>query len=132
MDKTTRYAISAAILTAADLMWILFYMGPKYKTLVKKIQGSDLEANMASIVGAYVLMIVGLFVFVLPRSVDTGSALRWGLLFGLVVYGIFDLTNGGIFSRWNFRLALLDMAWGSFVYAAAALTFDFLTKRYQR
>ena len=132
MDKTTRYAISAAILTAADLMWILFYMGPKYKTLVKKIQGSDLEANMASIVGAYVLMIVGVFVFVLPRSVDTGSALRWGLLFGLVVYGIFDLTNDGIFSRWNFRLALLDMAWGSFVYAAAALTFVFLTKRYQR
>ena len=40
-------------------------------------------------------------------------------LIGLLVYGTYDLTNMATLRHWSLRLALVDIAWGTLVSAAA-------------
>ena len=41
--------------------------------------------------------------------------------FGLVGYGVYDLTNQATLKTWPLALTLVDMAWGAFLTGLAAL-----------
>lgn len=106
-----------------DLVWVAFMMRPKYAKLVKHIQnGRQVEFRPAFGILAYALMVLGLVVFVIP-SLETSTrstrAIR-GALFGLIVYGVYNATCATSFDRWPMDIFLLDIAWGSGVYALAA------------
>jgi uncharacterized membrane protein len=76
----------------------------------------------------YVLVVVGIAAFVTPRVVASGGGLvaaaSWGALFGLVVYGAWDLTNYSVMRDWPLAIVAADMAWGAVVCAvtSAAIT----------
>jgi uncharacterized membrane protein len=40
------------------------------------------------------------------------QAFGWGALFGLVTYGIYDLTNRAILEKWSLRMTIADILWG--------------------
>ena len=39
---------STLILLILDIIWIYFFMGPRYTTQIKQIQGSKMEVNKLS------------------------------------------------------------------------------------
>jgi uncharacterized membrane protein len=49
---------------------------------------------------------------VLPRSGTWYMALVWGAVMGLVVYGVYDLTNLSTILGWPIKFVLVDMSWG--------------------
>ena len=57
---------------------------------------------------------------VLPALASGGwqRAARLGALLGLVAYGTYDLSNWATLQGWSAALALMDMAWGTFLTAA--------------
>ena len=63
----------------------------------------------------YLLIPLGIVLFALPR-VDPAhqviSSLGWGALFGLVMYGVYDLTNMATLERWPARMVWVDICWG--------------------
>ena len=50
------------------------------------------------------------------RAVDpanlAASSLLWGGLFGLVVYGVYDMTNMATLDNWPVRMVWGDVCWG--------------------
>ena len=66
----------------------------------------------------YLLLPLGIVLFALPR-VDPAnlavSSLAWGGLFGLVVYGVYDMTNMATLERWPARMVFVDICWGCFL-----------------
>lgn len=69
---------------------------------------------------AYVLLAAVLCVFAVPGRKPAAAAAR-GALLGLVIYGVFDLTNLAVFGRgYGLSLAAMDVGWGVFVMGAAA------------
>ena len=54
-----------------------------------------------------------------PRPDAMGEAVLRAALIGLLVYGTYDLTNMATLRHWSLRLALVDIAWGMLVSAAA-------------
>ena len=115
--------IATLVLLLADFLWIGLYMGKQYQTQVLSIQGSNMKANPVFIVLAYLLMVVGLNVFVLPnirKGHELEDSLKYGLTFGIVLYGVYDFTSGAVLSKWNKKLAMVDVLWGGFVYFIAA------------
>jgi uncharacterized membrane protein len=72
----------------------------------------------------YLLLPLGIVLFALPR-VDpehlAASSLAWGALFGLVVYGVYDMTNMSTLERWSVRMVWIDICWGCFLCAATNL-----------
>ena len=122
--------ISSFLLLALDLIWLKGYMGNEYRKMIRKIQGSDMQVNTNYAIMSYALMIIGLNVFVIPninRDNLMMDSLKYGFLFGIVLYGVYDFTIGAVLKGWNFKLALIDVLWGGIVYFLASyLTFKIL------
>lgn len=63
----------------------------------------------------YPLGMVWLVILPSLRANSSRMAASGGAMLGLTAYGTFDLTALTIIEGWTWGLALLDMAWGTFV-----------------
>jgi uncharacterized membrane protein len=69
----------------------------------------------------YLLYVVGILVFVSGgREATFQSALLYGALFGLFCYATFELTSLSILKHWTWRVAAVDVGWGSLMTAVSA------------
>jgi uncharacterized membrane protein len=65
--------------------------------------------------------VVGILVFVSGgREATFQSALLYGALFGLFCYATFELTSLSILKHWTWRVAAVDVGWGSLMTAVSA------------
>jgi uncharacterized membrane protein len=99
-----------------------------YASYISKIQNSPLDPKVLPAFLAYLLMILGL-VFIVFDSIKKDPSenilylsFRYGWVFGLVVYGVYNATNYAIFKNYSIKMALIDTLWGSFVYFFATLS----------
>jgi uncharacterized membrane protein len=79
---------------------------------------------MTAAVLFYVLYIVGICLFAIAPALRGNSwptALFMGAAFGFFAYMTYDLTNMATLKVWPQHLAMIDIAWGTFVTGAAAL-----------
>ncbi len=122
--------VSSVLLLVLDLIWLKGYMGNEYKKMIRKIQGSDMRVNTIYAILSYALMIIGLNVFVIPNINKDNllfDSLKYGFLFGIILYGVYDFTIGAVLKDWNLNLAIVDVLWGGIVYFLATyLTFKIL------
>ena len=115
--------IATLVLLILDFLWIGLYMGKQYQTQIAVIQGFKMKPILFQALAAYILMVIGLNLFVLPnirKGHELEDSLKYGLTFGIVLYGVYDFTIGAVLKKWNMSLALVDIAWGGFVYFIAA------------
>ncbi len=73
------------------------------------------RAPLGAAILVYLLIPAGMVLFVRPllgTNVPAWHAFGWGALYGLVLYGVYDLTNLATLDRWTVRLTLADIAWG--------------------
>jgi uncharacterized membrane protein len=121
---------STLILLILDYLWLTTYMSPRYKTMIKTIQGTEMKPNMIYAVLSYFLMVVGLNHFVLPnidfKNVNVKDCLKYGFLFGIVLYGVYDFTCATVIQKWDIKLALVDILWGGIVYFLSCYLLKFL------
>jgi uncharacterized membrane protein len=69
----------------------------------------------------YLLYVAGILIFVSGSAAATSSStLLYGALFGLFCYATFDLTSLALLKHWSWRVAAVDIAWGSFVTALSS------------
>ena len=119
--------ISSLFLFIFDIIWITFYMKNQYKILIKNITNKNLKVNFYYAISAYLLMILGLNLFALPsysKNINIFNCLP-AFLFGFILYGIYNYTCGAIFENWNFKLTIIDMLWGGFVYFISSYILKF-------
>ena len=62
-----KYLKSTLILLILDFLWIALFMGKKYQQTIPKIQKENLKINQSSALIVYILMIIGLNIFVVPN-----------------------------------------------------------------
>ena len=115
--------VATVTLLILDFLWIALYMGKKYQIQIIDIQGSKMKAKPLYAFLAYTLMVIGLNLFVMPRirkGYELKDSLLYGLVFGFVLYGVYDFTAGAVLKKWDMKLSILDIAWGGFVYFVSA------------
>lgn len=96
------------VMLALDSVY-LYLTKSIFGQLVAKIQRTALEFKLSGAVVVYLLLAVGLYVFI----VEPGKPLWQAALLGLVIYGVYDFTNYAIFKKYDLSIALMDMIWGS-------------------
>lgn len=116
------YLVAAIVMAALDLAWLSYAV----KALFEPSVGSLLAAktNMMAAVLFYLLYIVGILIFAVSPALRGGgwaTALFMGAAFGFFAYTTYDLTNMATLKVWPAHLAVIDIAWGTFVTGAAAL-----------
>jgi len=119
------------LFVALDLIWFKF-SGSFFKGEVSSIARLNADGSwdvrLVPAILVYLVMSVGIVWFVLPQVNSVTSALVWGGLFGLVMYGIYDFTNLATLSAWTTKFVVVDILWGTVLCATVTTITYYLLK----
>lgn len=91
----------------------LYFISTNFSKMISNIQGSPMKVNFGYALLVYAIMFIQLYYFILLKN---GTLLE-AFLLGSSTYGIYEFTSASLFSKWNYKLALLDTLWGGILYA---------------
>lgn len=116
------YLAALAVFVAGDMTWLTL-TGPR---LYRPVLGPMLadKPDVPTAVVFYLLYLLGIAVFAIAPGLKAGKAriaLAKGALFGVIAYGVYDLTNQATLKVWSTSLSIADMAWGATITGVAAL-----------
>ena len=122
------YAAALLVLGLLDGLWL----GWVARDFYRQEMGDLMAAEVAKIPAAifYFAYPAGLLALSLnPLPASATAAMARAALVGLVVYGVYDLTNMATLRHWSLKLALVDVAWGVLVSAVAGTAAWFALQR---
>ena len=104
---------------------VLLLLDAAYITLTKSlwdvqiatIQRVSMQIRALGAIVCYILLILGLYYFILRTRRSPFDA----FLLGILVYGVFDSTNYTLFKKWDWKIAVMDTMWGGAVFAMTTI-----------
>ena len=105
--KPIKFILTAIILVAIEAVYLRIML-PYFDSQVKKIQGKEITPRPYSVVIVYIIIITGLYYFIIGPN----KSYKDGAFFGLVIYGIFNFTNHALFDNYSLSLVIIDLIWG--------------------
>jgi uncharacterized membrane protein len=127
------YGAILPVFLAIDFLWLGVIMSKFYKEelgVLARISGGALTPVIWAAAIVYLLIPLGVVLFALPRVSPehmVSSALFWGFIYGIVLYGVYDMTNYSLVNNWPLRMSLVDILWGGVINGAVtyvAAVFD--------
>lgn len=115
------YGAALAVVVALDLLWLGVIARSFYQQGIGHLMAERPNFAVAGLF--YALFVLGVTIFAVAPPIGAGGwqrAALVGALFGFFAYATYDLTNLATLKDWPLGVALVDMAWGTFVGAAAA------------
>jgi uncharacterized membrane protein len=114
--------ISAIIMLALDFIYITTNL-QKFQDQIITVQRVVMQFKPLGAVICYILLIFGLYYFILRNKRPVYEA----FFFGLVIYGVYDSTNYATLKKWSPSLAIMDALWGGVLMASTTyLTYLFV------
>ena len=121
------YLATGFTMAVIDAIWLGFiaakFYRPRLDTVSRQNTGKPFSPKWSTTILVYVILVLGIMIFVLPRVdgapfLDVVVAGAW---YGLIVYGVYDLTNYSTLKGMSINLVLIDIAWGAALCSFAAL-----------
>ena len=112
------------IILVLDSIMIGYVLNKQWSDTVTNVQKSQMKIKPLYAVITYIFVILGIYLFVYPKLTEENwvvDGLKWGFLWGVIVYGIFDFTNLSIFENYSLKTAIMDTLWGGFLTSIAVL-----------
>jgi uncharacterized membrane protein len=125
----TDIAVLAGIMVVLDAAF-LYASKDIFARQVMRVQGTPLQLHVPSAIVCYVLMVLGLYYFVLTRAREAGwstTMLVWSAAaLGILVYGVYEATTMAVLHDWSVRTAVVDVFWGATLFALSALLWGWI------
>lgn len=112
MNKITLFFAVLVFIIAMDFIFLNLIMKGFYD---KQLASFPRTLRLWSGLIAWALIALGAVVLVVPRVQALPSAVLYGALFGLVLYGVYDFSNYAILKNYTLAMTLVDWAWGTFL-----------------
>lgn len=110
------FFVSLSLILIFDFIWIQLIMGKFYSKEFSKIgrkEKGKLKPKLLPGLIAYLIIALGVSIFAIPLSNTPLTSLIYGTLFGLIIYGAYDLTNISVLKDYSRKLAIIDIIWGT-------------------
>lgn len=111
-----RLILLSVIMVIFDAIY-LNAIGNIYGDQVAKVQRTAMNVKWEGAVACYLLMIAGLYYFIIKDNRSVFDA----FLLGILVYGVYDATTYAIFKKWSPLLAVVDTLWGGVLFALTTM-----------
>jgi uncharacterized membrane protein len=115
------YLLSIPLFLLLDYLWLGRIMAGFYReglgTLARRSGDAIAPLPWATVL-VYLLIPLGIVLFALPRTsaeCPLLSGLLWGFLYGVTLYGVYDMTNLSVLEKWPVKMALVDIVWGGVI-----------------
>ena len=66
----------------------------------------------------YIVAVLGIWFFAIPKATSLGTAFMWGALLGFVMYAFYDFTNLATLKDYPWSLTIVDTLWGTLLVGA--------------
>ena len=122
MRALVAYGVALAVLIILDLVWLRYASDAVFRPEVGEMLTG--KPNFVAAGLFYVFFAAGLVFFaVLPalRGAGIATALLHGAVLGFLCYMTFDLTSLAILKLWSVKVSVIDISWGTFASAIAAM-----------
>jgi uncharacterized membrane protein len=117
------FALLFGLFLLFDAVWFRIagdFLRNEVRSIITLTETGSWQVRLTPAFFAYFLMALGTTVFVLNETTSFSGAVVSGAIFGLVTFGIYDMTNLALLSLWTWRFAAIDMSWGIFANALVA------------
>ena len=119
-----------------DGAMIFLYTGKVFGSMIKNIQnGSPMKTRMIPGIICFFVLAFGYTYFILPKIRDEAivlDSLKYGAVFGLVVYAVYDLTNLSTFGKYGTTTAVIDILWGGILGFLVSMLGAFTRRRFRK
>lgn len=115
---------------ALDALWLGLVARKFYADELGDLMRKDIQWWAAGVF--YLLYAVGIVFFVVQPALAAKSlrtAMMLGAALGFLAYATYDLTNLAVLRGFSLRVALVDLAWGTVLTAAAATVATYVALR---
>ncbi len=115
------YVAAVLVIVALDALWLGWIAKATYQAGIGHLMAE--QPRVLAALAFYALYPLGLLIFAVAPQAEAaslGRALALGALFGFFAYATYDLSNLATLKGWPVHLALVDIAWGTLLSAAAA------------
>jgi uncharacterized membrane protein len=109
------------IVISIDYLWLGIAMKKFYLKELSKVSKIREKFNIASAGIVYLLLAFGISYFIIPNSSNLLSAIINGAILGLIIYGVYDLTNYSVFEKFSLKMSIIDIIWGAILCACASM-----------
>ena len=99
-----------------DYLWLAkiaknFYL--ENLALHTKVENGSLVPYLPAVPLVYIVAVLGIWIFVLPKVATLPQAFMYGCLMGFVMYAFYDFTNLATLKDYPWSLTLVDILWGT-------------------
>ena len=103
--------VTAVVLLIIDVSY-LYFRRNDFNIYFLNVQKSHLKFRLSGAILAYILLILGMYYFIIKDK----KSLQDAFLFGVFVYGVYDFTNYATLSNWTLKFSMVDMCWGGLLF----------------
>ena len=122
MENIKTFLVAFAVFLGIDILWLTVIAQKFYKAQIGHLMADKARLLPAAIF--YVLFIAALVYFVIAPALEHQNLTRLilsAVVFGLVTYATYDLTNMVTLKDWPLLVTVVDLAWGTFISLAVSL-----------
>lgn len=122
MKKIKQFFLALVLFVVFDFVWLGFVMkdfNMRQLSELARIENGVFNLQYVGAFFAYFFMASAVVFYVLPLSLNKKSFQKYffeGAFLGLIIYGVFDMTNYAILKNYPVAFILPDMLWGFFVF----------------
>lgn len=125
------YLLTVPVFFLIDMIWL----GIVAKGFYRKYLGPFLspQVKWGAAIIFYLLFIAGIIIFVVQPGLAKGSlgrTLVLGVLFGLMTYATYDLTNLATLKDWPIIVVIVDILWGMVLSASVGCISFLIARRF--
>jgi len=116
--------LPAIILLTLDSIYIYATLN-EFRLQIAEVQRVVLQVKYLGAILCYFFLIFGLYYFILREHKSVFDA----MLFGFVIYGVYDTTTYALLKKWKLKLMIMDTLWGGALIGLTTwLTYKFSIK----
>jgi uncharacterized membrane protein len=134
LTRLISFSITLVLFVVFDFIWlglIVKNFNMRQLAEVGRIEDGVFKLNYMAALVTYFLMALAVQFYVLPQVEGQESLLKvfcMGALLGLIIYGVFDMTNLAILKNYPVAFVAPDIAWGGFVFGLVTVIMSRLPK----
>ena len=115
-----------------DFIWFTTFAAEftkqKLGGLVRLNSSGAIDANLKPAIIVYALMAMAITFFVFPKvqNMPNFKAALWSALLGVIMFGLYELTNYTFIKNWSLTFVAVDIIWGGAAFFLTMLLIKFI------
>ena len=122
MENIKTFFVAFAVFLGIDMVWLTAVAPKFYKSQIGHLMADKAKLLPAAIF--YILFVAAMVYFVVAPALEHQNLTRLivsAVIFGLVTYATYDLTNMATLKDWPLLVTVVDLTWGTFISLAVSL-----------